>query len=212
MPACVRIADCFRDWYCSAQSIRKGRTHRDTAGDLDSEDDNALSLSQATLDEVPEDAPAPSAAEKPVRRAPAQEAAMKELYKHELLALLSCFLFPLIGAYMLHGIRSQLSRPSEGLVSNYNLTIFLLASELRPMAHLAKLIQSRTLHLQRVVNTNPYLNLKQTGDIRALTRRLEDLEARTLKVESPGNGTTEPNGKQSALLTAEVRRAIQPDL
>jgi hypothetical protein len=213
-----KFANSARDWYHSAQSIRKKEEYKgETVVTEDSEDD-ALSFSQTTLDEVPEDGPAPkhASASKPVRRLPAHEAATNELYRHEVMALLSCFAFPLMGAYLLHTIRSQLSRPSEGLVSNYNLTIFLLASELRPMAHLVKLIRSRTLHLQRVVNSNPYDGMddgKEPENVKDLLRRLEDIEARHAIAEA-GNGTTEPtlNGKQSAVLVTEVRRAIQPDL
>lgn len=203
-----------RDWYHSAQAIRKKEEYDgDTMILEESEDDNALSFSQATLEEVPEEEiaqPTP----KPVRRLPAHEAATNELYTHEVLALLSCFIFPILGAYLLHTIRSQLTRPSEGLVSNYNLTIFLLASELRPMAHLVKLIQSRTLHLQRVVNSNPYDSVggKATGDVADLVRRLEDLESRNAIAEAPSNSEPTLSGKQSAVLTTEVRRTLQPDL
>ena len=184
-------------------------------------EDDVLSFSQGTMDEVPEEEeaakPSSKPSLKPIRRLPAHEAATNELYMHEVLALLSCFVFPLLSAYLLHALRSQLSRPSEGLVSNYNLTIFLLASELRPMAHLVKLIQSRTLHLQRIVNANPYdtVNGKDTGEIKDLARRLGDLEARSsLAVMSPGTSSLEPtlNGKQSAVLTTELRRTLQPDL
>jgi len=176
---------CTRDWYHSAQAIRKKEEYDgDTMILEESEDDNALSFSTATLEEVPEEeivgqTTTQPPANKPIRRLPAHEAATNELYTHEVLALLSCFVFPVLGAYLLHTIRSQLTRPSEGLVSNYNLTIFLLASELRPMAHMVKLIQSRTLHLQRVVNSNPYDSIKGKGigDVGNLTRRLEDLEA-----------------------------------
>ncbi|PMD36776.1 hypothetical protein L207DRAFT_433170 [Hyaloscypha variabilis F] len=171
------------DWYHSAQAIRKKEEYDgDTMVLEESEDDNALSFSTATLEEV--------------------------------LALLSCFVFPMLGAYLLHTIRSQLTRPSEGLVSNYNLTIFLLASELRPMAHLVKLIQSRTLHLQRVVNSNPYDSIKGKGlgDVGDLNRRLEDLEARASIAEVPPNADPTLSGKQSAVLTTEVRRTLQPDL
>jgi len=207
-----------RDWYHSAQSIRKKEEYIRETGITEDSEDEALSLSQTTLDEVPEDGPAPkpAVAPKPVRKLPTHDAAANELYRHEVMALLSCFIFPMLGAYLLHTIRSQLSRPSEGLVSNYNLTIFLLASELRPMAHLVKLIRSRTLHLQRVVNANPYTNVgeeKESGNMKDLVRRLGDLEARST-IADAGNGTTEPtlNGKQSAVLVTEVRRAIQPDL
>jgi len=85
------------------------------------------------------------------------------------------------------------------------------------MAHLFKLIQSRTLHLQRVVNSNPYdgFNEKTNNDTKDLSRRLEELEARNAKAETKSNnGMADPalNGKQSALLITEVRRTLQPDL
>ncbi|CZR54602.1 uncharacterized protein PAC_04486 [Phialocephala subalpina] len=203
------------NWYHSAQEIRKKEEYNgDTLISEESEGDDALSFSQATLEEVPEDEPA-EPARKPVRRLPAHEAATNELYTHEILALLSCFVFPVLGAYLLHTIRTQLTRPSEGLVSNYNLTIFLLASELRPMAHLVKLIQARTLHLQRIVNSNPYDTVSghsTSPEIEDLTRRLEDLEARNTMAATPLASEPALNGKQSAILTTEVRRGLQPEL
>lgn len=211
----------IRNWYHSAQRIRKKEEYNgDTVIDTDSEDDNISGFSQASLDKVPEEDSEPTAkpAPTPVRQLPAHEAATNELYTHETLALLSCFLFPVLGAYLLHTIRSQLTRPSEGLVSNYNLTIFLLASEIRPMAHLIKLIQSRTLHLQRVVNANPYDSVegKSTGDVKDLVKRITELEARSSSpVDAPaGNVTSEQalSSKQVAVLTTEVRRTLQPEL
>jgi hypothetical protein len=189
----------------------------DTFVDEESGEENHGDDSQPPLEDMPEDGPAPDRETKPTGRLPAHGKASNELYLHELLALLSCFLFPIIGAYLLHSIRGYLSRPSEGLVSNYNLTIFLLASELRPVSHLFKLIQARTLHLQRVVHANPYdnINRESTGDIKELVRRLEDLEARTLVTEpNHASSGSEPtmNNKQAALITTEVRRTLQPEL
>lgn len=166
---------------------------------------------------MPEDGPIPEQETKSLQRNVAHDKAVQELYIHEILALVSCFLFPAIGAYLLHSIRSYLSRPSEGLVSNYNLTIFLLASELRPMSHLVKLIQARTLHLQRVVNENPYdrHNMGVSACVQDLVRRVEELEARNSTREPlAANGTLETamNGKQTALITTEVRRTLQPEL
>ncbi|TAQ90612.1 hypothetical protein B7494_g1077 [Chlorociboria aeruginascens] len=198
------------DWYHSAQTLRRqGEYNEDTVEE--SEDENALSFSQTTLDEVPEDGPVSKPSPKAVKKHHNHDAATRELYTHEILALLSCFLFPMLSAYLLHTIRAQLSRPSEGLVSDYNLTIFLLASELRPMAHLVKLIRSRTLHLQRVANSNPY-EAGQPGDNKDLVRRLEDLETRSAIADSPSSPEAPLNGKQSAVLTTEVRRSLQPDL
>jgi len=143
------------------------------------------------------------------------DASVRELHLHELIALLCCFLFPSFGAYLLHSIRNSLSRPSEGLVSNYNLTIFLLAAELRPLSHLVKLIQARTLHLQRIVEANRPTSVdeRQNLDISDLRQRLADLETRALRAaESMEQPEPAPSGRQTAVVMAEARRALQPEL
>ncbi|KAH8815632.1 hypothetical protein F5884DRAFT_184590 [Xylogone sp. PMI_703] len=213
-------------WYHSAQEIRlREEQNNESIAAEDSFEDSGLEPlheeSSAVLEEQPEDVPTANQVPHGVRQLPVHQAAIKELYLHEVFALLSCFLFPVLGAYLLHTIRSQLSRPSEGLVSNYNLTIFLLASELRPMGHLVKLIQSRTLHLQRIVNVNPYASSNSRMIVTAATheeivRRLDALEARAFASVEGGIENTGPEssstGKQSNSIATEVRRSLQPDL
>lgn len=127
------------------------------------------------------------------------------------MALLSCFIFPLIGAWLLHAIRGQLSRPSEGLVSNYNLTIFLLAAEIRPLSHLLKMVQARTLHLQRTVNSNPFEEDKIDGDKLAdLSKRLDEIETHVVQKTSPPNGSA--SSPSTTQVSAEVRKQLQPEL
>ena len=160
-----------------------------------------------------DDGPAREPLRKPSHQPRPLESEANELRAHELLALASCFLFPLLGAYLLHTIRAQLSRPSEGLVSGYNLTIFILAAEVRPLAHLIKIIQSRTLFLQRVINENPFTNRPEQEKLIDLSKRLEDLETRSIADGSPMNGEgNSPNGKSAVTVTTEVRRTLQPDL
>ena len=147
------------------------------------------------------------------------EAAHKELHLHELLALLSCFLFPAIGAWLLHAIRSQLSRPSEGLVSNYNLTVFMLASEIRPVSHLVKMIQARTLYLQRVVDRSSSDDDRRfdSGQISDMARRVAELEAHIANSvenssKSARTATDIDAAKTTAQAVTETRKALQPDL
>ncbi|KAG5967794.1 hypothetical protein E4U57_000149 [Claviceps arundinis] len=167
-----------------------------------------------------------------------KRSALRELYAHEVLALLSCFLLPILSAYLLHHIRVQLSRPSEGLVSNYNLTIFLLVSELRAFSHTIKLVKSRTLHLQRVLHGGqdpfPAPGQPPVAAAAAATAHLEDvlerigrLEARSLADEfvrehsqddhitmmgcDPG-GSAGSTLEQKTSLLRDIRNAIQPDL
>lgn len=85
------------------------------------------------------------------RHTTAAAAAMSELRALEALYLLLTAVLPMLATYLLHAIRARLTRPSGGLVSNYNLAIFLLAAELRPLSHAMALLHARTLHLQRVV-------------------------------------------------------------
>ncbi|KAI9714914.1 MAG: hypothetical protein M1820_000203 [Bogoriella megaspora] len=146
--------------------------------------------------------------------ASAKVAARQELRSHEVLALACCFLGPMFGAYLLHTIRAQLSRPSEGLVSNYNLTIFLLAAELRPSAHLIRLIQARTLHLQRTVQTSPFANEpspSSRANIASLESRIAELENHLGDLAS-SHTALQKSSTDTAEVTTSVNRALQPQL
>ncbi|MDI1491639.1 MAG: hypothetical protein OHK93_002848 [Ramalina farinacea] len=158
-----------------------------------------------------------SSTHEPPAQSPSQtpSGAASELRIHELLALLTCFVSPLIGSWLLHHIRAQLSRPSEGLVSNYNLTIFVMAAELRPLSHLIKLVQARTLYLQRIVSSNPHQtspSLSQQDTIDELTHRISELES---QLPTTPNGTPKPPlnlaQQQQDLITA-TRKTLQPDV
>jgi hypothetical protein len=134
----------------------------------------------------------------------AQKAAGRQLAKEELSALAACFLGPMLGAYILHAVRSQLTRPAEGLVSNYNLTIFIMAAELRPVSHLIKMKQARVLHLQRVVRSDGRDKLGQ-ADAQELSRRLDEVEAR---LALPVTGGT----AETTRLSATIHQSLQPQL
>ncbi|KAM0198736.1 hypothetical protein ACHAPA_001042 [Fusarium lateritium] len=212
-------------WYHSAQEVRI--QHESTVESVIDDDSDLDSSTHAprphsSLDHVPED--------EEVRTEPTEELqerqsttqqreALAELYVYEIIALASCFLLPLLGAYLLHAIRSQLSRPSEGLVSNYNLTIFLLVSELRVLSHMIKLVRSRTLRLQRVVQGGPSSFQKSSNNseqLEAVLARLEQLESRAAAEEtvSPQEMKQEINKtkQKESVVARDVRNAIQPEL
>ncbi len=195
------------------------------AADAAVEDDSdfeSADTSPPYLDDVPEEEDIdtkgdPQAATAEGLMSPLQQSALSELYLHEVLALLSCLLFPMASAYLLHAIRSQLSRPSEGLVSNYNLSIFLLLSELRVLSHMIKLVQARTLHLQRVVHGNPFGGqLPSSSQMSSILDRLEELESRSMTTSGvlveEDDETESTKATQEATMTKEVRNAIQPEL
>ncbi|EQK98962.1 hypothetical protein OCS_05325 [Ophiocordyceps sinensis CO18] len=202
-------------WYHAAQHIRFQR-EEDT--DLAVEEDGDVDPTTpdhrpaTTLDDVPEqgDLPKPKPQDEDPKAA-RKRAALRELYVHEVLALVACLGLPLASAYLLHAIRAQLSRPSGGLVSDYNLTIFLLVSELRVFSHILKLVQSRTLHLQRVAHENEFTSLLGAeARIDEVVERLETLEGRSRTAQN--SGPDPGRAKEEAALTRDVRNAIQPEL
>lgn len=210
----------FRDWYRSAQAVRQDKYYEP---EEESDDE------QATSGNTREKSPSNTETRKESRRASAvANVANRELMIHELAALASCFIFPMIGTWLLHTIRSKLSRPSEGLVSNYNLTIFLLASEIRPFAHLLRMVQARTLHLQRTVHSASHYEEDRidASKVADLSKRLEEIEvhiaeaaaARFSSEQSPQSQLESPkqeNDKNQTLVsqtTTEIRKAIQPEI
>lgn len=233
-------------WYREAQAVRvMQEVVPEQVLDEESEADLTASMtaSTGTLDETTRDHPHPhddsahergfgpghgnggaKGAEERNSSSPYQQAALNELYAHEVMALVSCFVSPILGAYLLHAVRAQLSLPSEGLLTDFNISVFLLAAELRPISHALKLLQARTLHLQRIVQAAPVEP--------SLKSKLEEMLDRLAQLEQRADATDEvtsaslasvaqhaqqqagkSNGsKQDAALVREVRNAIQPEL
>lgn len=223
----ISSTDLTRDWYHSAQAVRQQDKYYDATDvqpELESDDDHA-----ATTEETHK--PSPEKVEKKQQRASSiASAASEELQIHELVALASCFIFPMIGTWLLHTIRSKLSRPSEGLVSNYNLTIFLLAAEIRPFAHLLRMVQARTLHLQRTVSSSSYVEDKiDASKVADLSKRLEELETHVAEAAAERLSADPSNAEQSSSsqpqeeqdnqvqslvsqASTEIRKNIQPEI
>ncbi|KAJ4302858.1 hypothetical protein N0V90_001749 [Kalmusia sp. IMI 367209] len=203
------IANVGREWYHAAQQTQyvdyDEPEHDDTI--LEENEFGDGSSGDVKTPDHPDAAPAntkDNVDNDTVPESRAQNEARQELRKNEMFALLTCFIGPLVGAYLLHAIRSQLTRPAEGLVSNYNLTIFVMGAELRPIHHVIKMKQARMLHLQRLVRTGSKPEYRK-ADIQDISNRLADLEARA--TESPLNTDVE-----SLKIGATIRQGIQPQL
>ncbi|KAG9198230.1 hypothetical protein G6514_010387 [Epicoccum nigrum] len=132
----------------------------------------------------------------------AQLEASQALKRQERMAFAACFLGPLIGAYLLHTIRGQL-KVTEGLVSDYNLTIFVMVAELRPIARLMKMQEERMFHLQRIVKLDPRESTNP-GDTQVISQRLSELEDR---LSQPSN-----NHLETSRVATEVRQGLQTQL
>ncbi|KAK0629723.1 hypothetical protein B0T17DRAFT_506247 [Bombardia bombarda] len=215
-------------WYHSAQEVRVREEMVALEEDSDMEETPEPSgRPGAALERVPEEQGGRSPSRTPQGAAAAtrrdlalrSQKALSELYMHEVFALLACFTAPVMGAILLHTIRNQLSRPSESLVSNFSLTIFVLTAEIGPLSHLIKLVRARTLHLQKIVQSNLYgEEILTRAQWQELVGRINELEVRAAggTAAAAANGSTKDlsrqQGKQEAHIVREVRNSIQPEL
>ncbi|KAK3062688.1 hypothetical protein LTS18_003552, partial [Coniosporium uncinatum] len=207
------------EWYHSAQQIRTVEPPLEpTDTILEDVEEEPLDEDGVPLPEAPPLNGSPSEANNRKRDtamagAEQLQQATTELRMHEVLALASCFVGPALGTYLLHAIRSQLSRPSEGLVSDFNLSIFFLAAELRPVAHLIKMMRARTLYLQRVIAQNSKaVEPTDTEQVQDLSKRIGEMEARVADIVSGGTQTQSNKVPQAAEIAKDVNKAVQPQL
>lgn len=108
----------------------------------------------------------------------------------------------------MHTIRGQLMR-AEGVVSDANLSIFLLCAEIPPVNRLIKMRTERILHFQRIVREAPRESIRP-ADAQQLSQRMSELEGRL-------DGAQTPNPKSNyeadfEKITAEVRQTTQIQL
>ena len=180
---------------------------------------NMSSSAIASEDEdetTPTPSPAPLPQEAAVnQRDPEINAATTKLRRTELLALAFCVLSPLIGGSLLHYIREFLSRPSEGVVSTFNITLFVMAAEIRPAMKLMEMIKQRSLHLQNVVhrdmlegNNSTVVNAMPPVDIEPLNAKIEGLEN---AIEELRMAVARVQGGREEVVTG-VREGIRADV
>jgi hypothetical protein len=135
----------------------------------------------------------------------ALKGARDELRRTELTAFVACFIGPLLGAYLLHNIRSQFThRTRDGIVTDLNLILYVLGAEMRPITRLIRMVSERTLHLQQVVKAEP-LDQSRLGNAQELSQRLAELEAQF-------DGPMPTNNVDVTKITADVRQSLQHQL
>jgi hypothetical protein len=207
------------DWYYSAQLQRRAVDPDDLPIPLLDDNMNeeiAVETSSADVSPKPEPEEAADAGvhvenEKDVGR----EDAAAELRRQEKLALFSTFLFPILAAYLIHVIRGQLSTSSTGLVSDFNLSIFLLAAEIRPCRQLIRLVTNRTIHLQRIATgaEDPFGAVSEGKNaISSLTARIAELEAKLSDHTIVPQDMTLAQKHDVSDLSAELRKRYEPRL
>ncbi|KAJ8106180.1 hypothetical protein OPT61_g9710 [Boeremia exigua] len=189
-------------WYHLAQQ-RQYIEPDEQFDDIIEEEDEVIVNRPDDVPDLPEDDSRPKERDDVATATEAQLEASQALKTQERLAFAACFVGPLIGACLLHTIRGQL-KVTEGLVSDYNLTIFVMVAELRPIARLMKMQEEHMFHLQRIVKTDPQ-DLLNPNDAQAIALRLSELEGRL-------SGPMENNDLETSRVAAEVQQGLQKQL
>ncbi|KAF1915405.1 hypothetical protein BDU57DRAFT_518363 [Ampelomyces quisqualis] len=204
-----KCADAPWKWYIEARQRQYVEIDDSVYDDtIHEEDEECLSDS---LDRPDSAAGPPDISHSPAKAASmqgidAQSSARNELRRTELLAFAACFVGPLLGAYLLHNIRSRFShRTQDDIVTDLNLTIYVMGAEIRPISRLMKMVNERTLYLQRVVTAESQ-DQSRPSSAHSLQQRLAELEAR---FEGPLQSNTNVDVTKIA---AEVRQSIQLQL
>lgn len=206
------------DWYYSAQMQRRAESLEDLEVVDDFEVDETAVETESSAGNSPihkPDIQSDAEADDTTTHSPSSLEAAAELRRQELLALLSTFLFPVLAAYLIHIIRFQLSAPSTGLVSDFNLSIFLLAAEIRPCRQLVRLITSRTLHLQRTVTglQDPFSSGSgEKNSISTLASRIADLEVKLTDHTLVPQSTSLAQKNDVSDLSTDLRKRYEPRL
>ena len=199
------------DWYYSAQALR-----RDVEPDYDDLGDEIAVETASSAESSPKPSPGRKEdADANIQHIGKRERAAASLRKQELLALLATFVFPVLAAYLLHVIRAQLSGPSNGLVSDYNLSIFLLAAEIRPVRQVVRMVANRTLYLQRTVTgiDDPFASaLDEKSTITQLAERITDLEAKLSEHAIVPPTMNMAQKADVSDLSSEIRKRYEPRL
>jgi len=198
----------YRDWYHDAQQRLYVNDQvddpyeEDTILEEDGEGDENLSETQVDASSEPRSTNNVSTT------MTTQKEARDALKRTELFSFAACFLGPLLGALFMHTIRGQLMR-AEGVVSDANLSIFLLCAEIPPMNRLIKMHTERILHLQRIFREAPREPIRYL-DAQQLSERLSDLEGRLDGAQTPHRSSNHEADFEK--MTAEVRQTTQIQL
>ncbi|KAI9472352.1 MAG: hypothetical protein EXX96DRAFT_583750 [Benjaminiella poitrasii] len=77
-----------------------------------------------------------------------------ELKRHQQIALIWIIASPFLAGYTLQFSRHFLSNYDK-YMSNFNVTVFMIAATIRPLIHITQLLKERTLYLNSLLSDNP---------------------------------------------------------
>lgn len=124
-----------------------------------------------------------------------QQAVDRKLRNAEIQAFGGLLFGPILGAGLLNYVRDSMARPANGLITNFNITVFVLAAELRPLRIAYEYLNHRSEALQEeLIDVVP-------SRYHELVRKVEDLEARLDERKASPDEHTRSDPWQSGSIT-----------
>lgn len=117
-----------------------------------------------------------------------QKEIAKQLRYAELQAFGGLILGPLLGAALLNYVRSSMARPANGLITNFNITVFVLAAEIRPLKIAFTFLTDRSSGLQDELVDVVYARYDEL--VSKLSKVQQDLAEMKQGQSSPRNNTS----------------------
>lgn len=111
---------------------------------------------------------------------------------------------PLLGAFLLNYVRGTMARPANGLITNFNITVFILAAELRPLRIAYDYLTNRSDALQQELTEVSPARYEE------LEKQIQDLVSRIPEAQrqSPGRrgSTALTNGVHTVSEDSELQQ------
>lgn len=126
----------------------------------------------------------------------------KQLRYAELQAFIGLIIGPLLGSVLLNYVRSSMARPANGLITNFNITVFVLAAELRPLKIAFTFLTDRSSSLQNeLVDVAPERYDELSQKLEMVERELSNLKGGSsphspMKEQMNGHASSTPDLEQ----------------
>lgn len=137
-----------------------------------------------------------------------QQEVSKQLMYAEIQAFGGLIVGPLLGAVLLNYVRASMARPANGLITNFNITVFVLAAELRPLKVAVKFLTDRSSSLQEeLVDVAPGRYDELATKLSKVEQELSEIMA--TNTSSPRSNSSEHGVVDGTLDLDQIKNALR---
>lgn len=134
-----------------------------------------------------------------------QREVSRQLWYAELQAFGGLIFAPICGAALLHYVRGTMARPANGLITNFNITVFILAAEIRPLKIAYTYLTARSEQLQEeLIDVAP----SRYDDLANKMATMES-ELQYLKGEAGKSDLAHMNGSMDHSELDQIKQALR---